>query len=160
MPQGEWSRGLQLTGLVCLSLIYGCWSLWVFSWWGGRYLGYLFWQEARCYFHLPWSIWRDKCLPCPDKWPLWFIARETELWLLYFISEKTSAIRSMRCSPPFDRESKVFFCLKDKVCTVAPEGDWRVENKSKDYVSQASKSSVVNLKYQKKKKKKNLGSET
>ena len=54
----------------------------------------------------------------------------------------------------------MFFCLKDKVCTVAPEGDWRVENKSKDYVSQASKSSVVNLKYQKKKKKKNLGSET
>ncbi|MXQ95833.1 hypothetical protein E5288_WYG002672 [Bos mutus] len=48
--------------------------------------------------------------------------------------EKTSAIRSMRCSPPFDRESKVFFCLKDKVCTVAPEGDWRVEDKSKDYV--------------------------
>ena len=66
----------------------------------------------------------------------------------------------MRCSPPFDWESKVFFCLKDKVCTVAPEGDWRVEDKSKDYVSQASKSSVVNLKYQKKKKKKNLGSET
>ena len=48
----------------------------------------------------------------------------------------------------------MFFCLKDKVCTVAPEGDWRVEDKSKDYVSQASKSSVVSLKYQKKKKKK------
>ena len=44
------------------------------------------------------------------------------------------------------------FCLKDKVCSVAPEGDWRVEDKSKDYVSQASKSSVVNLKYQKKKR--------
>ena len=57
----------------------------------------------------------------------------------------------------------MFFCLKDKVCTVAPEGDWRVEDKSKDYVSQASKSGVVNLKYKKKKKKKerkNPGSET
>ena len=63
----------------------------------------------------------------------------------------------MHCSPPSDRESKVVFCLKDKVFTVAPEGDWRVEDKSKDYVSQASKSSVVNLKYQ---KKKNLGNET
>ena len=51
----------------------------------------------------------------------------------------------------------MFFCLKDKVCTVAPEGDWRVEDKSKDYVSQASKSSVVNLKYQKKKKKRIWG---
>ena len=126
------------------------------GWGGGQYLGYLFWQEARCYFHLPWSIWGDKCLPHPDKWLLWFIARETELWLLYFISEKTSATRSMHCRPPFDQDSKVFFCLKDKVCTVAPEGDWRVVDKLKDFVSQASKSSVVSSKYKKGSRERNL----
>lgn len=81
------------------------------GWWA--ILGYLFWQEARCYFHLPWSIWGDKCLPHPDKWPLWFAARETELWLLYFISEKTSAIRSVQSGLPCDQDSKVFLCLKD-----------------------------------------------
>ncbi|KAI4542206.1 hypothetical protein MG293_007585 [Ovis ammon polii] len=61
--------------------------------------------------------------------------QETACPKLPFGREKTSAIRSVRCSPPFDRESKVFFCLKDKVCTVAPEGDWRVEDKSKDYAA-------------------------